>query len=56
MVVALTRNFESDWVLEWTPYIVGGVGLTVFVSIASIVLLLISYPIFRALDRLKNKE
>jgi len=49
----LSYGFDTDFMLEWTPYIIGGTGLTLFVSISSIVLASI-LAIFGALGRLSR--
>ena len=37
-VICATENAELEWLAEWGPYIVGGVGVTVIVCIASIIM------------------
>jgi len=40
LVVALwlTNNFDTAWISEWGPYIIGGTGTTILVCVVSIVL------------------
>jgi polar amino acid transport system permease protein len=52
-VVALMGDFEGDWVARWAPFIVGGVGITILVSLASIALAIV-LAIFGALGRLST--
>lgn len=49
----LSYGFDTSFMLEWTPYIIGGTGLTLFVSICSIVLAVL-LAIVGALGRLSR--
>src|SRR5680860_1885594 len=37
-VLFLTYGFDTDFMLEWAPFILGGTGITLLVSVCSIVL------------------
>ena len=49
----LSYGFDTEFMLEWAPYILGGVGITLFVCIASIVLAT-TLALFGALGRLSG--
>ena len=53
--VALARSGKVDagFLGEWAPFILGGVGVTIFVSVASILLALV-FAVFGALGRLSR--
>src|SRR4051812_24267881 len=46
--------FHADFASTWGPYILGGVGLTVIIAIASIALAIV-FAIFGALGRLSRR-
>ncbi len=52
-VLFLSYGFDTEFMLEWTPYIIGGTGLTLFVSICSI-LLAVLLAVLGALGRLSR--
>src|SRR3990170_3115681 len=37
-VLFLSYGFDTDFMLEWAPFILGGTGITLLVSVCSIVL------------------
>ncbi|HZK50073.1 MAG TPA: amino acid ABC transporter permease [Actinomycetota bacterium] len=52
-VLFLSYGFDTDFMLEWAPYIIGGTGLTLFVSICS-TLLAVLLAVVGALGRLSR--
>jgi polar amino acid transport system permease protein len=51
--VALSGTFSTGFVAEWLPFILGGVGITIFVSVASIIFATI-FALLGALGRLSR--
>jgi polar amino acid transport system permease protein len=49
----LSYGFDTDFMLEWAPYVIGGTGITLFVSISSIALATV-LAILGALGRLSK--
>lgn len=49
--LALSGSFDTDFVREWLPFILGGVGITIVVSMSSIVLAVV-FALLGALGRL----
>jgi polar amino acid transport system permease protein len=53
LVIGLSGRFDTGFVHEWLPFILGGIGITVIVSIASIALAVV-FAILGALGRLST--
>jgi polar amino acid transport system permease protein len=51
LALALSGSFDAGFVREWLPFIVGGVGITIVVSIASVIFATI-FAVIGALGRL----
>ena len=50
---AATDNVDLGWIVEWTPFILGGAGITILVCVSAIVLAT-TLAIFGALGRLSR--
>ena len=53
VAIAATGRVHTDFMLKWAPFIVGGVSITLFVSVASIVLATL-FAVLGALGRLSR--
>ena len=53
VAIALTGRVKPDFIFEWAPFILGGVSITIFVSITSIVFATI-FAVIGALGRLSR--
>ena len=53
LVIGLSGNFDVPFVQEWVPFILGGVGITVLISITSIALAVV-FALLGALGRLSR--
>ena len=53
VLLIAVKAFHADFVVTWGPYILGGVGLTVVIAVASIALAIV-FAVFGALGRLSR--
>ena len=51
LVIYATDNAEVEWLAEWGPYVLGGVGVTILVCVSSIIIATI-LALFGAIGRL----
>ena len=54
LALALSGRFDSGFVVEWLPFILGGIGITIVVSIASIIFATL-FALIGALGRLSKR-
>ena len=54
VAIALTGRVKPDFIFEWAPFILGGVSITIFVSVTSIFFATILFAVIGALGRLSR--
>ena len=54
LAVVLSSNFDTEFVAEWLPFILGGIGITIVVSVGSIIFATF-FALLGALGRLSKR-